>query len=238
MDDSVSVDTATQIAAQLGETEEVPRRQIQKIVEILGPEQSLAYLEKSIIIEQQGGLRLNNGRRRTLGGVFFALVRQDAAPELQKAVFSRRPDRRPPPVSYPPFRWADYGAILIELQGDVGVADALTVEVKGRPGRVIDREKVVIVRLDQQYSGGTLPGVSSDIPLPSRIPSVPCVVLIRRKSWSKIKEALLDPQDRMIAKGPAYYDGDNRVLTIAATTITTINTEKERRRQQAESKES
>lgn len=233
MSDERAVTVAAHIAEQLGEVEELPRLQIAKVVELVGIERAMGFLIRAEQIEADGGLMLPaKARRRTFGGVFFFLVRRGVSDKQRRQIFGKRynQERAPQTPVAPPFRWADYPAILDQFKGDTGVADSLVVEVKGRPGRVIDRERVVIVRMERNYDGGALPGVSSDIPLPARIPAVPCVVLIRRKSWNKVKDALdADENDRLIAKGPAFYDADHRVFTIAATVVTTIAIERERR---------
>jgi hypothetical protein len=70
-----------QIATTLGETESVPLMHIRRIVQTLGPDRALELLNQAVAVESQGGLMLLDGsRRRTLGGVFFRLVREQTAP--------------------------------------------------------------------------------------------------------------------------------------------------------------
>ena len=58
------------IAAQLGETEQLPQRQIARALATLGEERVRALVARALTIEAQGGLMLPDGsRRRTLGGV-------------------------------------------------------------------------------------------------------------------------------------------------------------------------
>jgi len=65
-----------EIATQLGETEEEPRRQIKRPVRVLGEERVRALVAQTGEIEAAGGLMLPNAqRRRTPGGVFFHLMR-------------------------------------------------------------------------------------------------------------------------------------------------------------------
>src|SRR5512135_2307997 len=84
------------IAQQLGETEKEPLQQINRIVKTLGPEQALAFLNETLMIEAQGGQLLSDGsRRRTPGGVFFHLVRTNGPEEL------RFPWRKKPKATKP-----------------------------------------------------------------------------------------------------------------------------------------
>jgi hypothetical protein len=65
-----------QVADLLGETEFVPFSQIYTIVRVLGRERVLKLLQKTLQIEQAGGLLTCDGTaRRTTGGVFFFLAK-------------------------------------------------------------------------------------------------------------------------------------------------------------------
>ena len=88
---------ADEIAAQLGETEPSPRKQLKRAVRILGPAQVQALLDRTLDIERSGGLMLPDGsRRRTPGGVFFYLIRTTVTPkEAYKIV---RPQPTPAPA--------------------------------------------------------------------------------------------------------------------------------------------
>src|SRR5919206_278489 len=64
------------IAQQLGETQPGPLNQIRRVVQRLGPEAALSFLQETQQIEAQGGMQLPDGsRRRTPGGVFFTLIK-------------------------------------------------------------------------------------------------------------------------------------------------------------------
>jgi PHAX RNA-binding domain len=79
---------AQQIAATLGETEPVPLMHIRRIVQTLGPERALQLLEQAQTVEAQGGLLLLDGsRRRTPGGVFFRLVREQTTPAERRRIW-------------------------------------------------------------------------------------------------------------------------------------------------------
>ena len=79
---------AQQIATILGETENVPLMHIRRIVQTLGPERAVQLLEQAQLVEAQGGLMLLDGsRRRTLGGVFFRLVREQTTPAERRRIW-------------------------------------------------------------------------------------------------------------------------------------------------------
>lgn len=88
--------TTASIAQALGETETQPQVQIERIILHLGAEQAQSFLEQAQEIEKQGGMMLaDNSRRRTVGGVFFLLVKQHLKEtehyEEMKAIFKRIP---------------------------------------------------------------------------------------------------------------------------------------------------
>lgn len=75
--DTAQHSTAERIAEALKETQERPLWQLRKVVKCLGSEQALQLLAETEQIEQAGGMLVPDGsRRRTAGGVFFALARK------------------------------------------------------------------------------------------------------------------------------------------------------------------
>ncbi len=76
-----------QITTALGETKPMARGQIKRIVQAIGEERVLAILQQALEIEQQGGLMLPDGKRRTPGGVFFRLVKEQMTPEERRQVW-------------------------------------------------------------------------------------------------------------------------------------------------------
>ncbi len=68
--------TAATIAAQLGETAPGARATIWRAVRTIGPERAQAFVTQAQEIETNGDMLIPDGsRERTLGGIFFYLVR-------------------------------------------------------------------------------------------------------------------------------------------------------------------
>jgi PHAX RNA-binding domain-containing protein len=91
---------AQQIATALGETEPVPLMHIRRIVQTLGSERALQLLEQARTVEAQGGLPVVDGsRRRTPGGVFFRLVREQTTPAERSRIWpwTKKAKPRQPP---------------------------------------------------------------------------------------------------------------------------------------------
>ena len=160
---------ATTIAQQLGETQPWPLHQIRRIVQRLGPEAALAFVEEAQAIEAWGGLMLPDGsRRRTLGGVFFFLVRERVTPEDRAAIFppwSKRPAARagnpPSPATAPPTAPVPQPDTLPNLTGELRT---VKITLIGRPGPITTIPAGTITTTLQ----------SSSVPaLPQRLPARP-----------------------------------------------------------------
>jgi len=69
---------ADEIAARLAENESAPRRQIARAVRILGEERVRAFVAQALAVEAAGGMMRGDGRRRrSVGGVFFHVMRDE-----------------------------------------------------------------------------------------------------------------------------------------------------------------
>ena len=77
-----------QIAATLQEHDKIPLKQIRHIVHVLGLATTEAIVAEALHIEANGGMLTTDGtRRRTLGGVFFFVVRTRISPEQRYKIF-------------------------------------------------------------------------------------------------------------------------------------------------------
>ncbi len=80
------------IATALGETNAQPLAHIRRIVRVLGEERAHQLLTQAQTVEQDGGLMTISGkRRRTLGGVFFRLTREQVSDEERARIWPPRP---------------------------------------------------------------------------------------------------------------------------------------------------
>lgn len=93
---------AEALAAELQETEKVPVRQIQAIVQLCGDSFAEAVLKEADEVQARGGLMTSDGeRQRTRGGVFFFLARARMAPPARRIVYNRK-GKMPPPAEEAP----------------------------------------------------------------------------------------------------------------------------------------
>ncbi len=217
-----------EIAAQLGETDQLPLRQIARALTTLGEERVRALVARAIAIEAQGGLMLPDGsRRRTLGGVFFQLLRKDVTPAERRAIFPPQPSSRSSTAATRAgFSWEDYAAALHELRRP-GEATSVKITVIGRPAQTLERGPVVIVSLKSER----VPGLPKGLPAPAQLTAY--ALLIARKQWEKVAASLRQPDDRLIVEGYPTLDRRFEGITVLATRTTTkLLQQAERQRQQ------
>jgi hypothetical protein len=89
-------EAVTTISESLKEADELPRKQIAEIVEVLGPDVALALLAETRRVQSEGGIEVRDGtRRRTDGGVFFSLAKQKLPKADRNRIFRVRPPKDP-----------------------------------------------------------------------------------------------------------------------------------------------
>ncbi len=87
------------IASELSETTDVAQMLIKRIVRTLGEERTHELVRHAKVVEEQGGMMLPDGsRRRTLGGVFFKLAKEQTTPEERGRIWLPK-NRRPKPAA-------------------------------------------------------------------------------------------------------------------------------------------
>jgi hypothetical protein len=223
--------TATAIAAQLGETERAPRATIWRVVRTLGPERAQAFVAQAQEVEANGGMMVPDGsRKRTLGGIFFYLVRtqvsDDEAMQINRAWRwqqwkQRQPAKpkapaAPAPPPLPPFVWDEAQPIIAEVTAHVGEASTVKVTVIGRPNQVVERQGVIILAL-RSTKPPTLPkGLP---PLPSTPTNY--MIFVQQKQWNKVREAMQNADDALIVEGYPVHEPRFAGITVYATQVTT-----------------
>jgi hypothetical protein len=223
--------TASTIAAQLGETERIPSQTIWRCVRVLGAERTQAFVAQAQEVEAKGGMLIPDGsRKRTLGGIFFYLVRtqitDDEAIQINRAWRwqqwkQRQPAKAktataPAPPPLPPFVWDEAAPIIAELTAQPGDASTVKATIVGRPTQVVERQGVVVVAL-RSTNAPTLPkGLP---PLPSTPTNY--MLFIQQKQWNKVREAMQQPDDALIVEGYPVHEPRFAGITVYATQVTT-----------------
>jgi hypothetical protein len=234
--------TATAIAAQLGETHAGARATIWRTVRTLGPERAQAFVAQAQEVEANGGMLIPDGsRRRTLGGIFFYLVRtqvSDAEAVAINAMWRSKHKRKklarvqegevaPTTTPLPPFVWDEAAPIITELTTNIGEARTVKVTVIGRPNQIVERQGVIILAL-RSTKPPTLPkGLP---PLPATPTSY--MIFVQQKQWNKVREAMQQPDDALIVEGYPVHEPRFAGITVYATQVTTKTLQAAKRKDQ------
>lgn len=234
-------EVATRIAEQLGEVDVIPLSHLQRIVQILGEEQALHYLEETLRVEEAGGMLVADGsRRRTLGGVYFALMKEAVSPEIRHKLFplpgsrrqrKARSGREQPtparPVVLSSLLWDDRWSIIAEAQTSKGQASTMKITIIGRPGKVVERGGCVATMVE----AANIPALPKGLPTPPQS-STAYLLYISTKQWKKVAEAIQDEEDRFIAEGFPYLDQKAGHIAVLVTSITTKKVQQAQRQAQ------
>jgi hypothetical protein len=236
---------AATIAAQLGETHAGARATIWRCVRTLGPERAQAFVTQAQEVEANGGMLIPDGsRKRTLGGIFFYLVRTQISDaeavainvmwrskqkrkKLVRAQDQAEPPTSAPPPPLPPFVWDEAAPIIAELTTNVGEASTVKVTVIGRPNQVVERQGVVVVALRSTKT----PTLPKGLP---PLPSTPTtyMIFIQQKQWNKVREAMQNPEDALIAEGYPVHEPRFAGITVYVTQVTTKALQAAKRKEQ------
>ncbi|HFE37640.1 MAG TPA: hypothetical protein ENK06_04355 [Gammaproteobacteria bacterium] len=211
-------ETVTKIAQTLQETEDKPIHQIHQICELIGEEETLAYLEKALLIENDGGLKTEKGdRKRSLGGVFFYLVRGGMTWSQRRRVFpyfSTEPKVNNK-LAASPYKWSWRVADFKRFKRYQRGAGLVEIKVVGKPLKVIEKTQVTVVTM----RSGEPPSLPKGLPAPPATPTV-FLILIAAKQWRKVKPYIGDPTNKLIVRGWPVYDKKLGTITVLAQSTT------------------
>ena len=207
----------------LAETlQESNRPLLRRVLRVLGHDRTAALLAAALQCEATGGMLTADGtRRRTPGGVFFHLARQQASPKERQRLFPRPgPSTHHAPsaghdtsVGVPPSQvlpWDEVFPIIQTLATHLpGEARTMKLTLIGRPGPVEVREQAVVFRMQGKAPGPLPKGLP---PLPST-PALTWNVLVALRQWNRVKDSVATNQDdQLIIEGYPVLQGTEHVL--------------------------
>jgi hypothetical protein len=224
--------TVAVVADQLRESEPGPLSIIQRAIATLGSQTVLEYARRACEIhEKDGMLTLNKQRKRTLGGVFFRLLREEVKEDQRLIVFPLKVQER---VPFQALSWEEGRMLLDKLQGKPhGQVETVHIKLIGRPDHFVSHGDSVLAELQG-------PAVPSDLPREVPTPPAPSrfAVYIAAKHWEQVEARLKKhPDDQMVVEGIGSYDPGFPGITVSAFFATTKQLQAEQRAQQAAKKE-
>lgn len=215
---------AAQIAAALGETEWQPRHQIHRLIRVMGAAFAQELLRDTQAIEAAGGLFLERkNRRRTPGGVFFHLARNRMTKPQRGKAFAHS---TPSPSEQPSVQPLDLPDALQALTKHFGKASTVKVTVIGRPLQVVERGEVVIFGLVNDKA----PALPKGLPAPPQ--QTRYLMLVAKKQWTKVAEAIKAEDDVLIIEGFPAFEPRHAGITVYALSVTTKKQQRAKRQVQ------
>jgi len=229
-------ETANRIADKLEETAHEPKAIIYRIVRTIGIDPAMALLQKAQEIESNDGMMLPDGsRRRTIGGVYFQIVKAEVTSKQRFAIWRgpstkgtndgnqeqtqthyRQKSKQQPTEPAKQFTWNNRIEAVQEADAQKGRINTVKVTIIGRPGKIVERSGCIVTVMDDTK----VPALPKGLPTPTSAP-VKYAVYIASKQWKKVEEAIKDPEDILIVEGHPKTDPQVSAIAVFATNVTT-----------------
>lgn len=218
------------------------------VIRYIGIEKAREYFEKTLQIEEEGGVIVTKGyRRRTPGGIFYWLVKEDMTKEEIRRLFPlpKRPvNKAKRNAARKARKIRKQQALLKEMQeawdtrADVikdviksknyGKAASIKVTMIGRPSKIIKQKGFVMT---------TMRGPDRWPSLPKELPNLEAsklvyLVYIGNKQWKRVAKRIKNPEDVLIIEGYLGYEKALKKMVIFAQMVTTKLIQQERREKQ------
>ncbi|GAB4430985.1 MAG: hypothetical protein Kow0031_12040 [Anaerolineae bacterium] len=214
-----------QIAAALNESGKTPLQTLNRVVYVLGEERALALLAEAQRVEADGGMLTDDGQqRRTPGGTYFKLVKEKVNGQERGRIFTPPKAKPKAKLKLEPPAWEILKPLAEEFlaQNNPGEGDKVKLTLIGRPGKVIEKEAVVMTTMQSNKAPSLPKGLPALPPKPTTY-----LVFIAHKQWRKVSEAIAaDPADKLIIEGYPAFDarigGGTMCLYAQSVTTTTL----------------
>lgn len=227
---------------------------MRSVAAMLGMDAVEAVFERTLEIEGAGGMMTKQGdRRRTSGGIFFLLARDQMSARQRRKVFglppsplntkkqpktpaSAAPDAtpKPPPPPKPPPITLEQAAALLKATLSIdplkrGIA-VMKTTIIGRPKQIKKLDTCTLVVLGQKAP----PAMPKGLPPVPDTSKATIAVFVASKQWEKVEAALkADPQDEAIIEGYPVNDPKNQLTGVWAQSCTSKNLQRAKREAQA-----
>jgi len=225
--------TVDQLAAALQEPHVDLLRQV---LVLLGPDHTAQLLAQTLEVEAAGGMLVRNRtRRRTPGGVFFHLVRQQATRSQRDYLFPRSvpqtpQGQAPAQAQLQILTWDEVSTVIQTLAtAPAGETHTMKVTLIGRPGKIEPRGQAVLFRMQGKAPASLPRGLP---PLPST-PPLTWNVMVALRQWNRVKESLTAHQDdQLIIEGYPLMQGSQHVLLAQSCTSVALQRAQKQAQQQ------
>ncbi len=227
--DSAVTSEAQRIAAQL---EEPLLWLVENVITVLGQARADELLQQTLEIEAAGGiLTVQGDRRRTPGGVYLKLLKEQISPEEQERIFIDGPKTKPKgtseggadpadPLPIGPLPWDEArreisGLIKLPLE-----RASVKITLVGRPSQVSKAKSCVVVAM----KGSRPPSLPKGLPPAPDGSDFSYAVFISLRHWTKVAPVMAqDKDERLLVEGYPIFDPKRGITVILAQNVRTIN---------------
>jgi len=201
---------------------------LENVVEVLGVARADDLLHQTQAIEAAGGrMTVSGDRRRTPGGVYLMLLKEQASADELERIFSGGPKTKPSPtpeqVSPPPLTpltWEEARVEITRLLKEPLEKASVKVTIVGRPTQVSKTKSCVVVAL----KGSRPPSLPKGLPPAPDGSDFSYAVFISLKHWAKVAPVMAqDKDERLLVEGYPIFDPKRGVTVILAQSVRTIN---------------
>jgi PHAX RNA-binding domain len=232
-DEQTDEQVAQALMRRLGEHLPYPCWQIRRIVWRYGPRRARRWAKEAERIYDAGGALTPQGIERTLGGVFFVLVKRQLRKRARLRLF--RPGRHwrrrqpPPRPQLPPLAWVERTALFAPILEQRGALEHVKITLIGRPGEVRVFRDCVVTTMPPPR-GPSLPRGLPPLPEATK----PYAIYISGYHWKRVAEQLADPDQVLVIEGWAAFDAELGALAVYAMHVSAQQSQAAKKRQGAE----
>jgi hypothetical protein len=227
-DDSTVSAEAQRIATQL---EEPLLWLVQNVINVLGEERTEALLQQTLATEAEGGILTAAGdRRRTPGGVFLKLLKEQISSDEHERIFAGGPKTKPqqaqdsvaaanpPPLG--PLPWDEARLEISRLVKLPLEKASVKITLVGRPSQVSKTKSCVVVAM----KGSRPPSLPKGLPPAPDGSDFSYAVFISLRHWTKVAPVMAqDKDERLLVEGYPIFDPKRGITVILAQNVRTVN---------------
>ena len=220
---------AQRIAAQL---EEPLLWLVENVIKVLGQARAEELLQQTVEIEAAGvQFTVQGDRRRTPGGVYLKLLKEQTSPEEQERIFAGGPKTKPkmtqeeresaanpPPIG--PLPWEEARLEISRLIKLPLEKASVKITLVGRPSQVSKAKSCVVVAM----KGSRPPSLPKGLPPAPDGSDFSYAVFISLRHWAKVAPIMAqDKDERLLVEGYPIFDPKRGITVILAQNVRTVN---------------
>ena len=205
---------------------------VENVIKVLGQPRADDLLQQTLGLEAAGGVFTAQGdRRRTPGGVFLKLLKEQVSLEDQERIFIGGPKTKPkgtaeevanaaspPPIG--PLPWDDARLEISRLIKLPMEKASVKITLVGRPSQVSKAKSCVVVAM----KGSRPPSLPKGLPPAPDGSDFSYAVFISLRHWAKVAPVMAqDKDERLLVEGYPIFDPKRGITVILAQNVRTVN---------------